>query len=137
MKRTLAGLVPAHTNAVIQGRAIQVISTDHHTIKPWFAGRLPLSPPVADFAAQGYKLIGGRLDKVAGAPAAVVVYQHCKHEIDLFVWADRGPTLPPTGLSHGYHWIFWKNQGLVFAAVFRYRRARLASFVNLVRTEPE
>ena len=135
---TLADQVTsAHTNAMIQGRQIQVVSTDHHTVKPWFAGRLPLSPPVADFAAQGYRLIGGRLDKVAGAPAAVVVYRHGKHEIDLFVWADRGSALPPEGLSRGYHSIFWKNHDLDFAAVSDTAAPELASFVNLVRAEPE
>jgi len=135
---TLADQVTlAHTNALMQGRAIEVVSTDHHTVKPWFAGRLSLSPPVADFAAQGYKLIGGRADRVAGAQAAVVVYQHGKHEIDLFVWADRGSILPSTGLSHGYHSIFWKAQDLDFAAVSDTAAPELASFVNLVRAEPE
>jgi anti-sigma factor RsiW len=135
---TLADQVTvAHTTALMQGREIQVVSTDHHTVKPWFAGRLPLSPPVADFAAQGYKLVGGRLDKVAGAPAAVVVYQHGKHEIDLFVWADRGSALPSAGLSHGYHSMFWKNQDLDFAAVSDTAAPELASFVTLIRAEPE
>jgi anti-sigma factor RsiW len=135
---TLADQVTvAHTSALMQGREIQVVSTDHHTVKPWFAGRLPFSPPVADFAAEGYKLIGGRLDKVAGAPAAVVVYQHGKHKIDLFVWADRGSALPSASLSHGYHSIFWKNQDLDFAAVSDTAEPELASFVNLVRAEPE
>ncbi len=135
---TLADQVTlAHTNALIEGREIQVASSDHHTVKPWFVGRLALSPPVADFAAQGYKLTGGRLDKVAGAPAAVVVYQHGKHEIDLFVWADRGSALPSAGLSHGYHSIFWRNRDLDFAAVSDTAAPELASFVNLVRAEPE
>jgi anti-sigma factor RsiW len=135
---TLADQVTlAHTNALSQGRTIEVVSTDHHTVKPWFAGRLALSPPVADFAAQGYKLVGGRLDRIAGAPAAVVVYQHGKHEIDLFVWADRGSALPPAGLSHGYHSSFWKNQDLDFAAVSDTAAPELASFVKLVRAEPE
>ena len=135
---TLADQVTvAHTAALMQGREIQVVSTDHHTVKPWFAGRLSLSPPVADFAPQGYKLIGGRLDKVAGAPAAVVVYQHGKHEIDLFVWADRGSTLPSKGLSHGYNSIFWKDRDLDFAAVSDTAAPELASFVDLVRTESE
>jgi anti-sigma factor RsiW len=127
----------AHTRALMSGREIEVVSTDHHTVKPWFAGRLALSPPVADFAAQGYKLVGGRVDKVAGAPAAVVVYRHGKHEIDLFAWAARGGSLPAAGLSHGYHTIFWKNQDLDFAAVSDTAPAELASFASLVRAEPE
>jgi len=135
---TLADQVTlAHTNALMRGRTIEVVSTDHHTVKPWFAGRLPLSPPVADFAAQGYQLTGGRVDRVAGATAAVVVYQHGKHEIDLYVWADRGWALPPAGLSRGYHSIFWKTRDLDFAAVSDTAAPELANFVDLVRAEPE
>ena len=127
----------AHTQALIQGRAIAVVSTDHHTVKPWFAGRIALSPPVADFAPQGFRLSGGRLDRVAGAPAAVVVYQHGKHEIDLFVWADRGAALPAAGVNHGYHSLFWKRGDLDFAAVSDTAAAELDAFVALVRAEPE
>jgi anti-sigma factor RsiW len=135
---TLADQVAvAHTAAMMRGRQIQVASTDHHTVKPWFAGRIAFSPPVADFTAQGFRLTGGRLDKVSGAPAAVVVYQHGKHEIDLFVWEDRGGALPATGLSHGYHSVFWKAGDLDFAAVSDTAASELASFANMVRAEPE
>ncbi len=130
-------ITAAHTRALMRGEEIQVVSTDHHTVKPWFAGRAPLSPPVADFAQQGYRLAGGRLDKVAGSAAAVVVYQHGKHEIDLFVWVDRGSSLPSSGLSRGYHSIFWKSKDLDFAAVSDTAAPELASFVDLVRAEPE
>lgn len=135
---TLADQVTqAHTRALMRDGAIEVASTDHHTVKPWFAGRIALSPPVADFAAQGFTLTGGRLDRVAGSPAAVVVYQHGKHEIDLFVWSDRGSALPSAGLRHGYHSIFWKRGDLDFAAVSDTAAPELASFVKLVQAEPE
>ncbi len=135
---TLAGQVTdAHTRALLQGRTIEVVSSDHHTVKPWFAGRVALSPPVADFAAQGFKLTGGRLDRIAGAPAAVVVYQHGRHEIDLFVWADRGSPLPKEAVRLGYHAVFWKRHDLDFAAVSDTAAPELASFVDLVRAEPE
>jgi len=130
-------LTDAHVRAMIQGRQIQVVSSDHHTVKPWFAGRLALSPPVADFAAEGYRLAGGRLDKVAGSDAAVVVYQHGKHEIDLFVWADRGASLPASAVSHGYHVIAWRRGDLDLAAVSDTAQPELARFVELVRAEPE
>ncbi len=121
----------------MQGRQIAVVSSDHHTVKPWFAGRAPVSPPVTDFAAQGFKLAGGRLDRVAGAPAAVVVYEHGRHEIDLFVWADRGSALPDTSVRHGFHAIFWKANDLDFAAISDTQAGELATFVKLVRAEPE
>jgi len=131
------GIADAHINALMAGRQIAVVSTDHHTVKPWFAGRIALSPPVSDFASQGYALTGGRLDHVAGAPAAVVVYQHGKHEIDLFVWADRGERLPGAGLRHGYHLLVWKRGDLDFAAVSDTAAPELANFVRLVQGEQE
>ena len=127
----------AHTRAMISGRDIEVVSSDHHTVKPWFAGRIALSPPVADFAAQGFKLAGGRLDRIAGAPAAVVVYRHGLHRIDLFVWADHGSRLPSGDIHYGYHAMFWKRGDLDFAAVSDTAAPELANFVTLVRAEPE
>ncbi len=130
-------VMDAHTRAMISGRDIEVVSSDHHTVKPWFAGRIALSPPVADFAGQGFKLVGGRLDRVAGSPAAVVVYSHGLHRIDLFVWADRGSRLPSGQVHLGYHAMFWRRGDLDFAAVSDTAAPELASFVSLVRAEPE
>lgn len=133
----VAEVADAHTRALMSGQTIAVASSDHHTVKPWFAGRIAISPPVRDFAAEGFKLTGGRLDKVAGAPAAVLTYQHGRHQIDLFVWADRGPPLPAGGVRHGYHVMFWRSGDLNFAAVSDTAPGELADFVRLVRTEPE
>jgi anti-sigma factor RsiW len=127
----------AHTRALMQGQTIQVVSTNHHTVKPWFAGRVPLSPPVADFASQGFALAGGRVDEVPKAQAAVVVYRHGAHEIDLFVWADRGSPLPQETTRHGYHAVFWKKADLDFAAVSDMDPVELHRFVGLVRSERE
>ena len=135
---TLAEAVTdAHTRALMSGNAIVVASTNHHTVKPWFAGRVPLSPPVADFAAQGFPLAGGRTDTVAGVPAAVVVYRHGKHEVDLFVWADKGSRQPGESTTRGYHAIFWKRGDLDFAAVSDTEGTELHKFVTLVQSEPE
>lgn len=127
----------AHTRALMDGREIAVVSSDHHTVKPWFAGKIDLSPPVRDFAAQGFKLTGGRLDKVGRAPAAVLIYQHGRHEVALFVWSDRGGALPTQGVRRGYHAMFWKSGDLDFAAVSDTAPSELANFVQLVRSEPE
>jgi len=132
-----ASITDAHVRALMAGREIEVVSSDHHTVKPWFAGRVEVSPPVTDFAAQGFKLIGGRLDHIAGARAAVVAYQHGRHEIDLFVWADRGAALPESGLRHGYRSVLWKAGDLDFAAVSDVQGSELANFVTLVRGQPE
>jgi anti-sigma factor RsiW len=127
----------AHTRALMNDRVIQVASSDHHTVKPWFAGRIAISPPVKDFPAEGFKLAGGRLDRVAGAPAAVLVYQHGRHKVDLVVWADRGGGLPGTTVRHGYRSTFWKAGDLDFAAVSDTAAPELENFVQLVRSEPE
>jgi anti-sigma factor RsiW len=136
--QTLAQAVTdAHTGALMSGRVIAVASSNHHTVKPWFAGRVPLSPPVADFAPQGFALTGGRRDTVAGNPAAVVVYRHGNHEIDLFVWAKaRGP-LPKETVTRGYRALFWSKGDLDFAAVSDMDKAELHKFAQLVQREPE
>lgn len=135
---TLADAVTdAHTRALMSGHEIEVVSSSHHIVKPWFAGKVDISPPVQDFADKGFKLVGGRVDDVAGARAAVVVYHHDKHEIDLFVWADRGSQLPTSGMRHGYQSVFWKSGDLSFAAVCDMQGQELRKFVNLVRSEPE
>jgi anti-sigma factor RsiW len=126
-----------HTRALASGQLIQVASSSHHVVKPWFAGRVDVSPPAGDFAAQGFALAGGRVDTVAGAKAAVVVYRHGRHVIDLFVWPDRGTVLPGSATRHGYHIVCWKAGDLNFAAVSDTARDELEKFVALVRSQPE
>jgi anti-sigma factor RsiW len=126
-----------HTNALASGRMIEIASSNHHVVKPWFAGRVDVSPPAGDFAAQGFPLAGGRVDRVAGSRAAVVVYRHGRHVIDLFVWPDRGSVLPGNVTRHGYHVLFWKSGDLDFAAVSDTQRSELEKFVGLVRSQPE
>ena len=121
----------------MSGHTIEVVSSNHHTVKPWFAGRVPLSPPVADFAKEGFTLAGGRADDVAGARTAVVVYRHGNHEIDLFVWTDKGSRLPADATTHGYHTVFWKKSDLDFAAVSDMDESELHKFTSLVKSEPE
>lgn len=135
--RLAQSVTDAHTGALITGRTIEVASSSHHIVKPWFAGRVEVSPPVADFAAEGFVLTGGRVDEIAGARAAVVVYAHGKHEIDLFVWAERGSALPGETTRRGFHAIFWKRGDLDFAAISDTERGELQKFVRLVQSEPE
>lgn len=135
--RLAQSLTDAHTGALMSGREISVVSSNHHTVKPWFAGRIAVSPPVTDFADQGFVLLGGRVDTVAGQPAAVVVYGHGAHRIDLFAWPDRGAPLTGEGLRHGYRWIGWRQGDLDLAAVSDTDAAALEKFVNLVRGQRE
>lgn len=124
-------LADAHVRALQSGRTIAVVSTSHHTVKPWFAGKAPLSPPVGDFAAQGFPLMGGRVDTIKGRKAAVVVYGHGAHEIDLYVW--RGGALPAAADRAGYHEVFWTKGDLNMAAVSDVGSDELARFVGLVQ----
>ena len=110
-------LINAHLRSLVTDHLIDVASSDQHTVKPWFAGRADVSPDAVDFSAQGYPLAGGRVDYVEGKRAAVVVYRHGAHVINVFVWAQTGGDLPEAITRNGYHLVFWRSGDLVFCAV--------------------
>lgn len=95
-------LFAAHWRALAAASPTDVVSTDQHTVKPWFAGKVPESPLVRDFAAQGFPLAGGRIDYVGGARVPVLVYRHGQHWIDVFVFPS-GAALPQAMQTQGYH----------------------------------
>jgi anti-sigma factor RsiW len=110
-------LVAAHVRSLMPAHLIDVESSDHHTVKPWFSGHADVSPEVADFAAEGYRLIGGRADYLDHQRAAVVVYQHGAHVINVFSWAGKhGGALKET-TRNGYRMIFWTQGDLQYSAV--------------------
>jgi anti-sigma factor RsiW len=127
----------AHARALTGAKTIMVVSSNHHTVKPWLAAHAGVSPPVTDFAADGFKLTGGRVDEIAGRPAAVMVYAHGNHEVDLFAWPDRGADLPAAGMTHGFRTSFWKAGDMDFAAVSDVDQAAFQKFVVLARTQRE
>lgn len=119
-------LVESHVRAQVSGRDIDVISTDKHTVKPWFNGRLDYSPPVEDLAANGFALEGGRLDYLAHQRVAVLVYRYRKHVIDVYVFpqagADgvgRGPdgAAPAVLAREGYSISHWNAEGMTWWAI--------------------
>ena len=112
----LDDLVGAHARSLMPAHLIDVESTDRHTVKPWFAGHTDVSPVVADFNAQGYRLVGGRADYFDHQRAAVVVYQHGAHIINVFSWAGTGRPLKDT-TRNGYHLAFWRAGNLEYCAV--------------------
>jgi anti-sigma factor RsiW len=110
-------LLDAHLRSLMSAHLIDVVSTDKHTVKPWFAGRADVSPVVADFEPQGYKLLGGRVDYLYQQHAAVLVYQHDKHVINVFSWSAGRRPLPNDVTRNGYHLAFWKAGDLGYCAV--------------------
>jgi anti-sigma factor RsiW len=110
-------LVGAHLRSLMPTHLFDVASTDRHTVKPWFAGHADVSPVVADFADQGYRLVGGRADYLDQQRSAVTVYQHGAHIINVFSWATQNYFLPNRTTRSGYHLIFWREGDLEYCAV--------------------
>jgi len=129
----LDDLVTAQVRSLLPSHLIDVVSTDQHTVKPWFAGHTDVSPVVADFSQQGYRLIGGRADYLDHQRSAVVVYQHGPHVINVFSWADRQRALPNNTTRSGYHMAFWKAGDLKYCAVSDTGWEELLELVRLLR----
>jgi anti-sigma factor RsiW len=129
----LDDLVSAHVRSLMPDHLIDVVSTDKHTVKPWFAGHTDVSPVVADFDQQGYRLIGGRADYFEHQRAAVVVYQHGPHVINVFSWAADRSGLPKNTTRNGYHLAFWKTGNLVYCAVSDTAWDELLGLVRLLQ----
>ena len=116
---TLASaIVDAHLRSLQPGHLEDVQSTDQHTVKPWFDGKLDFAPPVHDFVTQGFPLQGGRLDVVHGRTVAVLVYARRKHMINVFVWpTSESDSEALSGSQLGYQWIDWRKGGMEMCAV--------------------
>ncbi|KVC56358.1 anti-sigma factor family protein [Burkholderia stagnalis] len=129
-ERTVDELVASHVRAGLSARDIDVISTDRHTVKPWFNGRLDYAPPVEDLAASGFPLAGGRLDYVGQRRVAVLVYRYRQHVIDVYVRpsAEGGRAAPYATVSQGYAVDRWDAAGMTWWAVTDAEPSALAAF---------
>lgn len=134
-QRITAELIDAHVRSLQPGHLTDVESTDQHTVKPWFDGKLPFIPPVVDYAQQGFPLVGGRLDVVDGHEVAALVYARRKHTINLFAWpASRGERLGEnSGARQGYNWAAWQTGDMQFCAVSDASKDDLDALKQLMR----
>ena len=110
-------LVAGHVRALQPGHLFDVASSDQHTVKPWFDGRLDFAPPVPDLMGAGFELVGGRLDYLDGRAVAGLAYRRRQHVIDVFVWPDRVQREAPEGSRNGYNYVRWRTGGMVVWAV--------------------
>ena len=125
-------LVAGHVRALQPGHLEDVASTDQHTVKPWFDGRIDFAPPVKDLGAAGFPLTGGRLDYIAGRAVAALIYQHDKHTINMFVWPTVGSVVPALEPAerYGYNLVHWSQSGMEFWTVSDVERSQLSDFAR-------
>ncbi len=111
-----------------------VESTDQHTVKPWFDGRLDFAPPVVDLADEGFPLVGGRLDYLDHRNVAALVYQRQKDFTNVFVWPEdsEAAKLPALQTIQGYNLIFWSYRGMYFCAASDLNALELQQFAGLL-----
>jgi anti-sigma factor RsiW len=125
-------LLDSHLRSLMASHLVDVPSSDHHTVKPWFQGRLSFSPDVPDLSNQGFVLVGGRLEVVRRAPAAAIVYKRRDHVINLFVAPAGVADSPPRAQSsEGYNLVAWVNGGLSYWAVSDLNARELMQFAQL------
>jgi len=126
-------IVSSHIRSLMADHLTDVVSTDQHTVKPWFDGKLDFAPPVQDFAAAGYPLAGGRLDYLENRKVAVLIYHRALHIINLYVWPaqDNGSSTIQVRTIQGYNVISWKKNGFEFRAVSDLNTAELRDFALL------
>jgi len=135
--RVVDEVVATHVRSLITNRLADVESSDQHTVKPWFNGKLDFSPPVKELAAQGFPLVGGRLDYVDRRPIAALLYRHQQHWVSVFVWPDQSSNEAALRnfSKRGYQITQWSGDGLRFYVISDITSSEMSRLVALLRSE--
>ncbi len=128
-------VVASHVRSLMPNHLVDVTSSDQHTVKPWFSGKLDFSPVVEDLTNQGFPLVGGRLDYVDNRPVAALVYRYQQHLINLFSWPAAGAPDTPVTLEtrQGYHVAHWIKSNMAYWAISDVNETELQQFVQFVQ----
>lgn len=134
--RVVDDVIASHIRSLMADHLIDVASSDRHTVKPWFSGKIDVSPPAVDLASSGFSLLGGRLDYVDERPCAALVYRHDKHVINVMIWAHDGGTGTTTESysRQGYNLIHVAADALDYWVVSDLNQGELNEFTNRLLT---
>jgi len=132
----VAEAVNDHIRVISSTHPVDIESGGIHQVKPWFAGRVDFSPDVRDFKSQGYELIGGRMDYLAHATVAALVYTHRAHKINAFTWpaSEHDPVEPASEQRRGYHVLRWREGGMMWCVVSDASEATLVELRRLIES---
>jgi len=134
-ERIADDIASAHIRSLMPGHLTDVPSSEQHTVKPWFAGKLDFSPAVVDLSGEGFPLVGGRLDYAAGRPVAALVYRRQAHLINLFVWpsSSTSEVAATADVRQGYNLLHWARGQTNYWVISDLNAAELGQFARLVQ----